>query len=69
MFIVYTGVPVASTQADKEGGTEPTIFIITRVYTNRIIIAITIFMIVYKLIIFIEIIYKIAALFIVILYN
>jgi hypothetical protein len=39
----YTGVPVASTQADKEGGIEPPIFIITRVYTNRIIIAITIF--------------------------
>ena len=42
---VYTVESVASTIADKEGGIEPPIFIITRVYTNRIIIAITIFII------------------------
>ena len=42
---VYTIESVASTIADKEGGIEPPIFIITRVYTNRIIIAITIFII------------------------
>ena len=42
---VYTVESVASTIADKEGGIEPPIFIITRMYTNRIIIAITIFII------------------------
>ena len=40
---VYTVESVASTIADKEGGIEPPIFIITRVYANRIIIAINIF--------------------------
>ena len=36
---------VVSTIADKEGGIDPPIFIITIVYTNRIIIAITMFII------------------------
>ena len=49
---VYTIESVASTIADKEGGIEPPIFIIAKVYTNRIIIAITIFIIIYKLVIF-----------------
>ena len=44
-YIFYTIEYVISTAADKEGGIEPPIFIITRVYTNRIIIAITIFII------------------------
>ena len=44
---VYTVESVASTIADKEGGIEPPIFIITRVYINRINIAITIFIIFY----------------------
>ena len=44
---VYTVESVASTIADKKGGIEPPIFIITRVYINRIII--TIFITVYLL--------------------
>ena len=44
---VYTVESVASAIADKEGGIEPPIFIITIVYTNRIIIAIIIFIIFY----------------------
>ena len=44
---VYTVESVTSTIADKEGGIEPPIFIITRVYTNKIVIAITIFIIFY----------------------
>ena len=42
---VYTVESVASTIADKEEGIESPIFIITIVYTNRIIIAIIIFII------------------------
>ena len=44
---VYTIESVASTIADKKGRIEPSIFIITRVYTNKIVIAITIFIIFY----------------------
>ena len=54
---VYTVESVASTIADKEEGIEPPIFIITIVYTNRINIAITIFITIYKLVIFREITY------------
>lgn len=42
---VYTVESVTSTIADKEEGIEPPIFIIARVYINRIIIAITMFII------------------------
>ena len=44
---VYTIESVASTIAGKKGRIEPPIFIITRVYTNRIIIAIIIIFIIF----------------------
>ena len=50
---------VASTIADKEGGIEPPIFIITIVYTNRIIIAIT--MLIIFIIFYLKIIIKVTA--------